>query len=77
MPGLARTYEGKQPYVEAKSLSVPEIQAILNEYRTAASNALEAGFDGVQIHAANGYLIEANGSLFTDQFPPGMFVHVV
>ncbi len=58
MPGLARTYEGKQPYVEAKSLSVTEIQAILIDYGTAAANALEAGFDGVQIHAANGYLID-------------------
>lgn len=54
MPGLARTYEGKQPYVEAKSLSIAEIQAILNDYRIAAGNALRAGFDGVQIHAANG-----------------------
>lgn len=72
MSGLARTYEGKQPYVEAKSLSVLEIQAILNDYRIAAGNALRAGFDGVQIHAANGYLIDQflrdNSNFRTDAY---------
>lgn len=57
-PGLAHTYEGKQPYVEARALRLDEIPGILEEYRVAARNALAAGFDGVQIHAANGYLID-------------------
>lgn len=57
-PGHAHTYEGNQPYVEARALRVDEIPALLEDYRNAARNALAAGFDGVQIHAANGYLID-------------------
>jgi 2,4-dienoyl-CoA reductase-like NADH-dependent reductase (Old Yellow Enzyme family) len=57
-PGKAYTYEGKQPYTEARALRVDEIPALLEDYRAAARNALAAGFDGVQIHAANGYLID-------------------
>jgi 2,4-dienoyl-CoA reductase-like NADH-dependent reductase (Old Yellow Enzyme family) len=72
MSGLARTYDGKQPYVQAKALSIPEIQAILADYRAAARHALEAGFDGVQIHAANGYLIDQflrdNANFRTDAY---------
>jgi 2,4-dienoyl-CoA reductase-like NADH-dependent reductase (Old Yellow Enzyme family) len=57
-PGLAHTYEGKQPYAQARALAVEEIPGILEDYRQAARNAMAAGFDGVQIHAANGYLID-------------------
>ncbi|MET0290805.1 MAG: alkene reductase [Steroidobacteraceae bacterium] len=57
-PGDAHTYEGKQPYVEARALRIDEIPALLEDYRNATRNALAAGFDGVQIHAANGYLID-------------------
>lgn len=42
-----------------RALTVPEIQTIVDDYRHAAANALAAGFDGVEIHAANGYLIDA------------------
>jgi 2,4-dienoyl-CoA reductase-like NADH-dependent reductase (Old Yellow Enzyme family) len=57
-PDLAHTYEGKQPYVEARPATGDDIVRILDDYETAARNALAAGFDGVQIHAANGYLID-------------------
>ena len=57
-PGDAHTYEGKQPYEVARPLDVNEIPGLIADYVTAARNALEAGFDGVQIHAANGYLID-------------------
>ena len=57
-PGDAHTYEGKQPNIIARSLRVDEIPALLEDYRNATRNALAAGFDGVQIHAANGYLID-------------------
>jgi 2,4-dienoyl-CoA reductase-like NADH-dependent reductase (Old Yellow Enzyme family) len=57
-PGHAHTYEGNQPHVEARALRIDEIPALLEEYRQATRNALAAGFDGVQIHAANGYLID-------------------
>lgn len=57
-PGDAQTYEGKQPHIAARALRVDEIPALLEDYRRATRNALAAGFDGVQIHAANGYLID-------------------
>lgn len=40
-----------------RALALEEISKIIEEYRMAAKNAIEAGFDGVEIHAANGYLI--------------------
>jgi len=57
-PGKAHTYEGKQPYVEARPLGLDEIPRLIGDYVTAARNAIQAGFDGVQLHAANGYLID-------------------
>jgi 2,4-dienoyl-CoA reductase-like NADH-dependent reductase (Old Yellow Enzyme family) len=57
-PGSAHTYDGKQPYVEARSLTLNEIPRLLDDYEKAARNAMAAGFDAVQIHAANGYLID-------------------
>ncbi|KTR41373.1 alkene reductase, partial [Curtobacterium oceanosedimentum] len=56
-PDQAHTYEGK-PYAEARPLREDEIPRLLADYAKAARNAIEAGFDGVQIHAANGYLID-------------------
>lgn len=41
-----------------RELSIPEIQDIIRDYVQAAKNAIEAGFDGVELHGANGYLIE-------------------
>lgn len=57
-PGDAHTYDGKQRYQEARPLRLDEIPGLLEDYRIATRNALAAGFDGVQIHAANGYLID-------------------
>lgn len=57
-PGKVHTYEGRRPFEEARPLALEEIPGILDDYARAAANALEAGFDGVQIHAANGYLID-------------------
>ena len=57
-PGLAHTYQGKQPYEEARALSVEEISSVVDDYRQAAQNAITAGFDGVQVHGANGFLID-------------------
>jgi 2,4-dienoyl-CoA reductase-like NADH-dependent reductase (Old Yellow Enzyme family) len=57
-PDWARTYEGKKRYAPARALDFGEIGMIVNDYRRAARNALSAGFDGVQLHAANGYLID-------------------
>ncbi len=41
-----------------RELTKPEIQQIIEDYAQAAKNAIEAGFDGVELHGANGYLIE-------------------
>ncbi|HEB59799.1 MAG TPA: alkene reductase [Gammaproteobacteria bacterium] len=56
--GEAMTYEGPQPFVTPKALSEKEIEHIIGEYGRAARLAREAGFDGVEVHAANGYLID-------------------
>ena len=52
------TAAGFTPCVTPRALEIAEIPEIVEEYRCAARNALAAGFDGVEIHAANGYLIE-------------------
>jgi 2,4-dienoyl-CoA reductase-like NADH-dependent reductase (Old Yellow Enzyme family) len=57
-PDWARTYEGKKRYAQARALDFEEIRPLVDDYRRAARNALSAGFDGVQLHAANGYLID-------------------
>jgi N-ethylmaleimide reductase len=57
-PGQARTYEGTKPYVESRALELHEIKPLIDDYRRAAQHAMAAGFDGVQLHAANGYLID-------------------
>jgi len=57
-PYKAHTYEGRQPYAEARAMRSDEIPALLHDYARAAAYAIAAGFDGVQLHAANGYLID-------------------
>jgi 2,4-dienoyl-CoA reductase-like NADH-dependent reductase (Old Yellow Enzyme family) len=57
-PYKAHTYEGRQPYTEARPLGLDEIPELLDDYARAAAYAVAAGFDGVQLHAANGYLID-------------------
>ena len=54
----AHTSEGKKSYETPRALKTLEIPKVVEEYRQAATNAKEAGFDGVEIHAANGYLID-------------------
>jgi 2,4-dienoyl-CoA reductase-like NADH-dependent reductase (Old Yellow Enzyme family) len=57
-PDFAHTYEGREPYVEARAAIRDDIERIVADYAKAAANAVAAGFDGVQIHGANGYLID-------------------
>ncbi len=56
--GDAFTYHGPQPFVTPRPLETREITGIVEQYRRAAGNALDAEFDGVEVHAANGYLLD-------------------
>jgi len=56
--GEVVTYAGMQPYVTPRALETDEIAGIINDYAQATRNAKAAGFDGVEIHAANGYLLD-------------------
>lgn len=56
--GQAFTYQGLQDYVTPRALALNELPAIVADYVHATKNALAAGFDGVEIHAANGYLLD-------------------
>ena len=47
-----------KPYVTPRALERDEIPGIVEAYRRGAANALEAGFDGVELHGANGYLLD-------------------
>jgi N-ethylmaleimide reductase len=52
------TADGFVDVSEPRALALEEIPGVIDEYRRAARNAIEAGFDGVEVHAANGYLID-------------------
>jgi len=54
----AHTPEGKKSYTVPRALEDNEIPAIIDGFRTAAENAKRAGFDGVEVHGANGYLLD-------------------
>ncbi|MCK9374984.1 MAG: alkene reductase [Syntrophobacterales bacterium] len=54
----SHTPQGKRPYEAPRALETDEIPAIVEDYRRAAARAQAAGFDGVELHAANGYLID-------------------
>jgi 2,4-dienoyl-CoA reductase-like NADH-dependent reductase (Old Yellow Enzyme family) len=52
------TPEGKKPYETPRALETNEIAGVIADYRKAAVNAKEAGFDGIEVHSANGYLLD-------------------
>ena len=57
--GAAVTADWKQvPFEKPRALGLEEVPGILDDYRRAAENAMAAGFDGVEVHSANGYLLE-------------------
>lgn len=53
------TPEGKKPYSVPRALEDSELPAIVEGFRQAAANAKAAGFDGVEVHGANGYLLDS------------------
>ncbi|HET9073720.1 MAG TPA: alkene reductase [Solirubrobacteraceae bacterium] len=56
--GQAFTADGMKDHVQPRALETHEIPAIVEDYRRAAENARAAGFDGVEVHSANNYLLE-------------------
>ena len=56
--GEAFTYQGLQAFVTPRALDKSELPGIVQDYVKAARNAMDAGFDGVEIHSANGYLLD-------------------
>lgn len=70
--GQAYTPDGLKPYEVPHALTVPEIHEIVAAYRHAATIAKEANFDGVEIHGANGYLIDqflqTGSNIRTDEY---------
>ena len=56
--GTAFTEQGMKPHVTPRALETDEIPGIVEDYRKAAANAKRAGFDGVEVHSANNYLLE-------------------
>lgn len=56
--GQAVTYEGMQDFETPHALTLDELPGIVTDYASAAQNSKAAGFDGVEIHAANGYLLD-------------------
>jgi N-ethylmaleimide reductase len=56
--GEVYTFEGMKAFETPHALTTDEIKRTIQDYMQGAKNAIEAGFDGVEIHAANGYLID-------------------
>jgi 2,4-dienoyl-CoA reductase-like NADH-dependent reductase (Old Yellow Enzyme family) len=49
---------GKEAYVESQAMSLADIEEVVEQFAQAARNAIKAGFDGVEIHGGNGYLLD-------------------
>jgi len=58
LEGVTYTPEGPKPFSEPRALETSEIPGVVRQFADGARRALEAGFDGVEIHGANGYLID-------------------
>lgn len=56
--GQNYTDDGMKEFVEPRELTADEIKSAVGDFAVAAKNAIQAGFDGVEIHGANGYLIQ-------------------
>ncbi|MEV5982654.1 alkene reductase [Streptomyces sp. NPDC052114] len=57
LPDTIHTPSGHQPAVEPREMTVEEIDATVADFAAAARRAIDAGFEGVEVHAANGYLL--------------------
>jgi N-ethylmaleimide reductase len=70
--GASYTDQGMKPYVTPRALETTESPGVIEEYADATRRALEAGFDGVELHAASGYLpmqfLSSGSNLRTDRY---------
>lgn len=57
--GVLRTPTGKLPYEEPAAMTQEQIKTVVAEFRAAAKAAVEAGFDGIELHGGNGYLLQS------------------
>ncbi|MFM5922822.1 MAG: alkene reductase [Novosphingobium sp.] len=71
-PDHAHTPTGRKPFEPSREASKADIARIVGDYAHAAQNAKDAGFDGVQLHGANGYLVDqflrSSSNLRTDEY---------
>ncbi len=70
--GKNHTDDGMKEFVEPREMTVEEVRQTVRDFANAAKNAIAAGFDGVELHAANGYLIHqflgTNTNLRADEY---------
>jgi len=70
--GTNYTDQGMKEFVTPREITIAEIVETVKDFSTAAGNAVAAGFDGVELHAASGYLVQqflmTNGNLRTDEY---------
>lgn len=68
----AYTYDGFKETVEPRALETDEVKKIVQDFKKAAKNAVDAGFDGIEIHSSNGYLLHqffnASSNTRTDEY---------
>lgn len=66
------TPDGEEDSVEPKAMTIPEIKETVQEFKKAALNARDAGFDGIELHSSNGYLFHQffneNANTRTDEY---------
>lgn len=66
---LAQAYtpEGFKDTVDARAMTLEQVKKTINDFKQAAINAINAGFDGVELHAANGYLLHQFFNLYSNR----------
>ena len=71
-PGMMKLVRPQREYETPRALTLDEIKTVIDEFHQGAKNAKEAGFDGVEIHGANGYLLDqflqSNSNIRADQY---------